>query len=134
MLKDKVVVITGGAGRIGSEFAKSVIENNGIAIISDINKEFAIKTIERISNELNGKVEDILSKILFFNLDISSKNSIENLIKTLNKKFGRIDALVNNAYPKSKNYGKKFFWYISGSIKCLIILFYFSWYLRIFLI
>lgn len=109
MLKDKVVVITGGAGRIGSEFAKSVVDNGGIAIIADINKEFAIKTIERISNELNGKVEDILSKILFLNLDISSKNSIENLIKTLNKKFGRIDALVNNAYPKSKNYGKKFF-------------------------
>lgn len=109
MLKEKVVVITGGAGRIGSEFAKSVVDNGGIAIIADINKEFAIKTIERISNELNGKVEDILSKIIFLNLDISSKNSIENLIKTLNKKFGRIDALVNNAYPKSKNYGKNFF-------------------------
>lgn len=109
MLKDKVVVITGGAGRIGSEFAKTIVENQGIAIIADINEEFAIKTIERISNELNGKVEDILSKILFFNLDISSKSSIESLIKTLNKKFGKIDSLVNNAYPKSKNYGKKFF-------------------------
>ena len=109
MLKDKVVVITGGAGRIGSEFVKSVVENNGIAIIADINEEFANKTIEKISHDLKEKIEDFSSKILFFNLDISSKGSIQNLIETLNKRFERIDALVNNAYPKSKNYGKKFF-------------------------
>jgi NAD(P)-dependent dehydrogenase (short-subunit alcohol dehydrogenase family) len=109
MLNNKVVVITGGAGRIGSEFAKAVIENNGIVIIADINEDFANKTIERITNELKEKIQNISSKILFFNLDISSKISIENLIETLHKKFGRIDALVNNAYPKSLNYGKKFF-------------------------
>ncbi|MDD2384939.1 MAG: oxidoreductase [Sulfurospirillaceae bacterium] len=109
MLKDKVVVITGGAGRIGSEFAKSVVENNGITIIADINEEFANQTIERITDELKERMENISSKILFFNLDISSKISIENLIEALHKKFGRIDALVNNAYPKSLNYGKKFF-------------------------
>ena len=109
MLKDKVVVITGGAGRIGSEFAKSVIENSGIAIIADINEDFANKTIERISKELEEKNCDISSKILFFNIDISSKKSIKTLIENLHKEFGKIDALVNNAYPKSKNYGKKFF-------------------------
>ncbi len=38
MLKDKVVVITGGAGLIGKEFVKAVIENGGIAIIADINE------------------------------------------------------------------------------------------------
>ena len=75
MLKDKVVVITGGAGRIGSEFVKSVVENNGIAIIADINEEFANKTIEKISHDLKEKIEDFSSKILFFNLDISACNS-----------------------------------------------------------
>lgn len=109
MLKDKVIVITGGAGRIGSEFAKTIVENQGIAIIADINEEFANQVIEKVLNELIEKTDDISSKILFFNLDISSKSSIESLIKTLNEKFGKIDALVNNAYPKSKNYGKKFF-------------------------
>ena len=109
MLKDKVIVITGGAGRIGSEFAKSVIENSGIAIIADINEDFANKTIERISKELEEKKCDISSKILFFNIDISSKKSIKTLIENLHKEFGKIDALVNNAYPRSRNYGKKFF-------------------------
>lgn len=27
----------------------------------------------------------------------------------LDKRYGRIDALVNNAYPKSRNFGKNFF-------------------------
>ena len=42
MLKDKVIVITGGAGLIGKEFVKSIIENNGIAIIADINEQIAL--------------------------------------------------------------------------------------------
>ncbi|HIP33283.1 MAG TPA: flagellin modification protein A, partial [Bacteroidia bacterium] len=36
MLNNQVVVITGGAGLIGKEFVKAVIENNGIAVIADI--------------------------------------------------------------------------------------------------
>lgn len=43
MLKDKVVVITGGAGLIGKEFVKAVVENQGIAIIADINEELGLK-------------------------------------------------------------------------------------------
>ena len=39
MLKDKVVVVTGGAGLIGKEFIKAIVENNGIAIIADINEK-----------------------------------------------------------------------------------------------
>ncbi|WP_196777530.1 oxidoreductase [Malaciobacter marinus] len=109
MLKNKVIVITGGAGRIGSEFAKSIVENNGIAVIADINEEFANKIIAQITDILKDKVENISSKIFFINLDISSKESILKAINFINKKYGRIDALVNNAYPKSKNYGKKFF-------------------------
>ncbi len=109
MLSKKVVVITGGAGRIGSVFAKTIVENGGIAIIADVNEDLANKTIYKISNELKKKIEDISSKIIFLNVDISSNSSILNLINFLNQKFGRIDALVNNAYPKSKNYGRKFF-------------------------
>ena len=50
MLKNKVVVITGGAGLIGKEFVKAVIENNGIAIIADINEQIGE---ENLSKELN---------------------------------------------------------------------------------
>jgi len=103
MLKDKVVVITGGAGLIGKEFIKAVIENDGIAIIADINNEIGVKAKEDLSKELNTNNMD------FIKLDITSKESLSECIKYLDGKYGKIDALVNNAYPRNKNYGNHFF-------------------------
>jgi NAD(P)-dependent dehydrogenase (short-subunit alcohol dehydrogenase family) len=95
MLKNKIVVITGGAGLIGQEFAKAVVKNNGIAIIADTNKKLAKKLVTR--------------NIDFVKMDITSKKSIKDMIKYLKNKYSKIDALVNNAYPRNKNYGKHFF-------------------------
>lgn len=103
MLKNQVVVITGGAGLIGKEFVKAVIENSGIAIIADINEEIGLKVKEDLSNELNS------TNIDFLKLDITSKYSLNECIQYLDNKYQRIDALVNNAYPRNKNYGKHFF-------------------------
>ena len=103
MLKDKVVVITGGAGLLGQEFVKAVVEQNGIAIIADINSSSGIDTKDRLSKELNS------FKIDFVQLNITSKESLLNCIEYLNEKYGKIDALVNNAYPRNKNYARHFF-------------------------
>ena len=35
MLKNKVVVVTGGAGLLGQEFVRAIVKNNGIAIIAE---------------------------------------------------------------------------------------------------
>lgn len=103
MLKNKVVVITGGAGLIGKEFVKAVIENGGIAIIADINEQIGEEVKENLSEELN------TTNIDFIKLDITSKESLNKCINYLDKKYERIDALVNNAYPRNKNYGRHFF-------------------------
>ena len=103
MLTNKVVVITGGAGLIGKEFVKAVIENNGIAIIADINESVGMDAKSKLSKELNTKDID------FIKLDITSKDSLAKCIGYLDKKYKKIDALVNNAYPRNKNYGKHFF-------------------------
>src|SRR5574344_1180302 len=103
MLKDKVVVITGGAGLIGKEFVKAIIKNKGIAIIADINEQIGLDVKENLSKELN------TTNIDFIQLDITSKESLNKCLNYLDKKYKRIDALVNNAYPRNKNYGKHFF-------------------------
>lgn len=79
-IKGKVVVITGGAGRLGKEFVKAVEENGGIAVVADLKDD----------------------------VDITSKQSLNRLISKVKAKYGRIDALVNSAYPRNKNYGRKF--------------------------
>lgn len=103
MLKDKVVIITGGAGLIGQEFVKTITEQQGIAVIADINEEVGVQVKEKLSHELHS------SRLDAIHLDIASKESITAMINILHDRYGRIDALVNNAYPRNKNYGRHFF-------------------------
>jgi NAD(P)-dependent dehydrogenase (short-subunit alcohol dehydrogenase family) len=102
MLKNKVVVITGGAGLLGKEFARTILENNGIAIIADSDTENGLKAASQLKERFPAGTID------YQPLNINSKQSILSLIETLNEKYNRIDALVNNAYPRNKNYGRKF--------------------------
>lgn len=103
MLKDKVIIITGGAGLIGQEFVKAVTEQHGIAVIADINEEVGDQVKEKLSHELHS------SSIDFVYLDMTSKESVIAMIDDLHGRYGRVDALVNNAYPRNKNYGRHFF-------------------------
>ena len=96
-LNDKVIVATGGAGLLGQAFSKKISNEGGIAVIADIDLKKATKIASEIANSYPVK------------LDITSKDSIKALITELKTKFGHIDGLVNNAYPRNKNYGKKFF-------------------------
>jgi NAD(P)-dependent dehydrogenase (short-subunit alcohol dehydrogenase family) len=103
MLENKVIVVTGGAGLLGREFIKSVVENNGVAVIADISHEAGMIVKDTIlSIYPDAKIEVI-------SLDITSKNSINTMIDTLHNQYGSIDALVNNAYPRNQNYGRNFF-------------------------
>ena len=103
LIKGKVIVITGGAGLIGQEFAKAIIDQGGMVIIADIDEERMQYVSKELSQELKSDSVD------FFKLDIASKNSISECIEYVNGKYKRIDALINNAYPRNKNYGRHFF-------------------------
>jgi NAD(P)-dependent dehydrogenase (short-subunit alcohol dehydrogenase family) len=100
LLKDKVIVITGGAGFLGREFCAAVAGQGGIAVVSDIDLEAATRVAEKIALNCPGRAEAVT-------LDITKKESITPLIAGLQEKHGRIDAVVNNAYPRNRNYGRK---------------------------
>lgn len=99
LLKNQVVVITGGAGLLGRELGHSVIRNGGFVILA----EFDLVSAQKVKAELNSDL------VFIEELDITSKSSIEAMISNLDAKFGKIDALVNCAYPRNKNYGRHFF-------------------------
>ena len=101
-LKNKIVVITGGAGLIGKGFVRAVVENGGTAIIADIDEFSGNKVKDEISKEL------ATDKIDFIKVDITSREAIQGMIDVIISKHKMIDALVNNAYPRNKNYGKNF--------------------------
>jgi NAD(P)-dependent dehydrogenase (short-subunit alcohol dehydrogenase family) len=102
-LKQQVVIVTGGAGLIGRSFVTTIAENNGTAIIADIDEISGIDTMNRISEEAKSDSID------YMKVDINNKDSIISLIENVETKYGRIDALVNNAYPRNNNYGRHFF-------------------------
>jgi NAD(P)-dependent dehydrogenase (short-subunit alcohol dehydrogenase family) len=103
MLKNKVVVITGGAGLLGREFIRAVVENNGVGIIADVHENAGGKAKNALLQEVESKCVE------FIHLDITAIQSVENLIQNVHSKYGRIDAWINSAYPRNKDYGNKFF-------------------------
>lgn len=103
IIENKVIVVIGGAGLIGQEFIKAIVVNGGKAIIGDLNEELGFKIKNKINNELKSLNVD------YEKVDISSTESVEMLIASVFSKYGRIDALVNTAFPRNKNYGNHFF-------------------------
>lgn len=102
MLADKVVIVTGGAGLLGRVFIRTIVENGGTGIIADINEELGKNVLQELKKELQSESIDCIK------VDITNKESIQEMITVLIKRHGRIDALINNAYPRNKNYGRKF--------------------------
>lgn len=89
-LKDKVVIVAGGRGLIGKEVVADLLRHDAIVIDADIS----------CSNENQAE------RHFEFPLDITSNNSIDALIKFATDKFGRIDGLINCAYPHTKDWGR----------------------------
>ena len=102
ILNDKTVIITGGAGLLGGVFSKACVEYGANVVIADIDEISGNNLIEKVKKEAND------NHIIFQKCDITNAKSIQNLINTTLNKFKKIDALVNNAYPRNKNYGRKF--------------------------
>jgi NAD(P)-dependent dehydrogenase (short-subunit alcohol dehydrogenase family) len=100
LLNDKVVVVTGAAGNIGRSFVHCIAENGGIAIATDVNAEAAQEVSDEVNVSQPGRVHSMT-------LDITNKSSIGAVIRAVREKFGRVDAVVNNAYPRNHNYGRK---------------------------
>jgi NAD(P)-dependent dehydrogenase (short-subunit alcohol dehydrogenase family) len=100
MLNEKVIIVTGGAGYLGRSFVKAIVEQGAIAVIADLDAVASNQLSEKIGIDYPGQVTAAL-------LDITNKESICNLIANIKEKYGRIDAVVNNAYPRNGNYGNK---------------------------
>jgi NAD(P)-dependent dehydrogenase (short-subunit alcohol dehydrogenase family) len=84
---DKVFVITGAAGGIGSHLAKEVASQNAKVVALDINQN----KLDQLINSLPGN--DHLA-ICF---DLTDKSEMKKAIDQIASKYGQIDVLVNNA-------------------------------------
>jgi len=89
-LKDKVAVITGGGGGIGSEIARSFAEAGALVILTHRGGDGLAKAEATIAS-LAGEGH----MMLMASVDNSQQQA--RLAATLEEKFGKVDILVNNA-------------------------------------
>ena len=84
-LKDKVVVVTGGASGIGRAMAARFIKEGARqVVISDINAE----GLQKVADEIGARA---------IPADVAKDADVQNLIATAERDYGQIDLLCNNA-------------------------------------
>jgi NAD(P)-dependent dehydrogenase (short-subunit alcohol dehydrogenase family) len=86
-IKDKVIIITGASGLLGKKIVASLKTRDAKVISTDIN----------FDNQLDDD----------FILDITDEDSVKSVVADIVKKYGRIDGWVNNAYPRTGDWGIK---------------------------
>lgn len=99
VIKDKVIVITGGAGLLGMKHAEAVIEGKGIAVLLDISET----ELERASQVLKGRYGE--GSFEAFCTDITKREELEEVRELLLQNYGHIDGLINNAANNPKMEG-----------------------------
>jgi NAD(P)-dependent dehydrogenase (short-subunit alcohol dehydrogenase family) len=87
-MEDKIIIVTGGNGLIGKSIVEFISNEGATALNLDINVN-----------------KDSATEI---KCDITDPGEIESVVNFILKKYGRIDGLVNNAYPRTKDWGTPF--------------------------
>ncbi len=88
-LKDRVAIVTGGGGQLGTEFCKTLAEAGASVVVADLLIDHAVR-----SNKI---LADAGYHSFPFELDITSPDSVATMVSETLKQFGRIDILVNCA-------------------------------------
>src|ERR1035437_8117413 len=89
-IRDKVAVITGGAGIICSAMARSLASHGVKTVILDLNKDAAVSVAKHIEKDFKTLSIGVSANVL-------DKASIEGAMNIIHERLGTIDILVNGA-------------------------------------
>ncbi len=88
-LTGKVAVVTGGAGLLGKEFCRTLAEAGASVVVVDLNADAAGK----VAADLTASGYPVRA----VPTDVTKPESVETLVQSTLKEFGRLDILVNSA-------------------------------------
>ena len=95
-LANKVVVVTGGAGLLGQVFCQALVDAGAHVAIVDLDLASAETAAKKIT-------KSDAQKVVAFESDITSPESVTQMVANVVKQLGRIDVLVNNAASKGSS-------------------------------
>jgi L-fucose dehydrogenase len=88
-LKDKIIIVTGGAKGIGEGISKSLAREGAIPVIIGRDENDNLKTVDFINKNIG--------KAYQFVAELTEPGECKNVIEKITDQFGKIDGLVNNA-------------------------------------
>ena len=88
-LKDRVIIVTGGAQGIGLAYCKGLAAEGAKVVVADIDGAK--------SEEAVGLLGEAGADALAVVGDVSKPEDTEEMAKATMERFGRIDGLINNA-------------------------------------
>jgi len=94
-LKDKVAIISGGAGGIGSATGKLFAAEGATVVLADIDQA----TLDAVVDEIRASVPG--AEVLPVACDVGQESAAAGIVSETLATFGRIDVLVNNAGVRS---------------------------------
>jgi NAD(P)-dependent dehydrogenase (short-subunit alcohol dehydrogenase family) len=89
-LKDRTIIVTGGGTGLGKSMGKYFLELGANLVITSRKLDVLEKTASSLSSETGGKVLPV-------QCDVRKYEEIENVIKSAEKEFGQVHAVLNNA-------------------------------------
>jgi 3-oxoacyl-[acyl-carrier protein] reductase len=91
MFKDKVILITGSSRGIGKAVALKFASLGARIALNDIQSQ------EENLKQTKEEIEKMGSQAKYFFADVSKLEETEKMVQDIQKEFGRLDVLVNNA-------------------------------------
>lgn len=105
-LDDKVAIVTGAAGILGTEFSKALCILGAKVACFDNN----VENLQSLKNQLLKDHEE--KNFIFLTCDVSNSDSVNKAVNQTIHHFGQIDILLNNAATKTNN-ARSFFTHFS---------------------
>lgn len=88
-LKDKIIIVTGGGRGLGAAICRNLAQADAVVVVADIGWSYAQAVAEELQSK-GGRVEPM-------KLDVGHEEQVQAAISSTVEKYGRIDALINNA-------------------------------------
>jgi 2-deoxy-D-gluconate 3-dehydrogenase len=92
----RTVIVTGGAGLLGQEYGRALVEAGAHVVLADINRSDVEAVAARLRSQ-EGTAGAAAVDAVAVDVDVTDESAVRSLVRTTLAKFGRIDGLVNNA-------------------------------------
>ena len=89
LLRDRIVVVTGGGRGLGRAFAEACCDAGATVVVADIDAQTGAAATEALVADGH--------RASFVHTDIAAPDSVAALAEVVARDYGRIDGLVNNA-------------------------------------